>query len=78
MPTDKIYLYARVLVKDESNGEKIEYTIVPPEEADVDNDMISVKSPVSAAMLGKAVGDRVEIKVPAGIIKYEILKISRN
>ncbi len=78
MPTDKVYLYARVLVRDERDGEEIEYTIVPPEEADVDNDMISVKSPVSAAMLGKAVGDRVEIKVPAGILKYEILKISRN
>ena len=78
IPTDKVYLYAKVQVRDKSDGEEIEYTIVPPEEADVDNDMISVDSPVAAAMLGKAVGEQVEIIVPAGILKYEILKISRD
>ena len=49
----------------------------PPEEVDVDNDIISIKSPIGAALLGKSVGDVVEVKVPVGIIKYEILKISR-
>ena len=78
IPTDKVYLYAKVLVKDLGDGEEIEYTVVPPDEADVDNDIISVKSPVAAAMLGKAVGETVDIKVPAGAIKYEILKISRD
>ena len=78
IPTDKVYLYANVLVKDLGDGEEIEYTIVPPGEADVDNDIISVKSPVASAMLGKAVGETVDIKVPAGTIKYEILKISRD
>ncbi len=78
IPTDKVYLYAKVQVRDKGDGEEIEYTIVPPEEADVDNDMISIKSPVAAAMLGKAVGDHVEISVPAGILKYEILNISRD
>ena len=78
IPTDKVYLYAKVLVKDLGDGEEIEYTIVPPDEADVDNDVISVKSPVASAMLGKAVGETVDIKVPAGTIKYEILIISRD
>ncbi|MDH3889643.1 MAG: transcription elongation factor GreA [candidate division Zixibacteria bacterium] len=78
IPSDKVYLYAKVLVKDLSDGEEIEYTIVPAEEADVDNDIISVKSPVASAMLGKAVGDKVDIKVPVGTISYEILKISRD
>ena len=78
IPDDKIYLFAKALVKDQNSGEEIEYTIVPPEEADVDNDMISVKSPIGAALLGKSVGDIVEISVPAGLLKYEILKISRN
>jgi len=78
IPTDKVYLYAKVLVKDLSDGEEIEYTIVPPDEADVDSDIISVKSPVAAAMLGRAVGDTVAVNVPAGTINYEILRISRD
>ncbi len=77
IPTDKVYLYAKVLVKDHRFEEDIQYTIVPPDEADVDNDIISVESPVATAMLGKAEGDIVEIQVPAGTLKYEILKISR-
>ena len=78
IPSDKVYLYAKVLVKDLSDGEEIEYTIVPAEEADLDNDIISVNSPVAKAMLGKAVGDKVDIKVPVGTISYEILKITRD
>jgi transcription elongation factor GreA len=78
IPSDKVYLYAKVLVKDLKDGEEIEYRIVPPDEADVDNDVISVKSPVAAAMLGRAVGDKVAVNVPAGTINYEILKISRD
>jgi len=78
IPTDKVYLYAKVLVKDLKDGEEIEYTIVPPDEADVDNDIISIKSPVAAAMLGRAVGEKVDISVPAGAIRYEILRIRRD
>jgi len=67
-----------VLVKDQRTGEEILYTIAPPDETDVDNDVISVKSPIGAALLGKAVGEVVEVTVPAGVLKYEILKISRD
>ncbi|PKK83365.1 MAG: transcription elongation factor GreA [candidate division Zixibacteria bacterium HGW-Zixibacteria-1] len=78
IPSDKAYLFAKVLVKDLDDGEEIEYTLAPQEETDLDNDIISIKSPIGAALLGKAVGDVLEVKVPAGIIKYEILKISRE
>lgn len=78
IPSDKVYLFAKALVKDLDDGEEIEYTIAPVDEADVDNDIISVKSPIGAALLGKSVGDVVEVDVPAGVIKYEILKISRD
>ena len=78
IPKDKVYLYAKVLVKDLEDDEEIEYMIAPPEEVDLDNDIISVKSPIGTAMLGKGVGEIVEIEVPAGTIKYEILKISRD
>lgn len=77
IPTDKVYLYAKVLVKDHRFDEEIEYTIVPQDEADADNDIISVESPVAKALLGKAEGEIVEVPVPAGMLKYEILKISR-
>lgn len=78
IPTDKVYLFAKVRIKDHRDGEEVVYTIAPPEETDIDNDVISVKSPIGAGLLGKAVGDIVEIKVPAGTLKYEILEIFRD
>ena len=78
IPADKAYLFAKVLVKDLSDGEEIEYTLAPAEETDVDNDVISIKSPIGAALLGKAVGEKVKVKVPAGTIQYEIIEISRE
>ncbi|MCH9030774.1 MAG: transcription elongation factor GreA [candidate division Zixibacteria bacterium] len=78
IPTDKAYLFAKVLITDMKRKEDIEYTLSPPDEADVDNDIISVKSPIGAALLGKSVGDTVEIQVPAGKLKYKIKKISRE
>ncbi|NOY87880.1 MAG: transcription elongation factor GreA [FCB group bacterium] len=78
IPDDKVYLFAKVLVKDLDDEEEILYTVAPPDEVDVDNDIISVKSPIGAALLGKEVGDTVEVEIPAGKIKFEILKISRE
>lgn len=77
IPTDKVYLYAKVLVKDYGFDEEVEFTIVPPEEAKPDEDIISVDSPVARGLLGKAVGETIEVSVPAGTMKYEVLKISR-
>lgn len=78
IPNDKAYLFAKVLVRDLEDEEEIEYQLAPPEEADVDNDIISIQSPIGAALLGKSVGEVVEVKVPVGIIKYEIINISRE
>ena len=75
IPKDKVYLFAKVTVKDKSDGEEILYTIAPPDEVDVDEDIISVKSPIGQALLGKKVGDVVKIEVPVGILKYEIISI---
>ncbi len=76
IPKDKVYLFAKVLLEDKSDGEEITFTIAPPDEVDNDNDIISVKSPIGQALLGKKVGDLVEITVPAGILKYEIKSIN--
>ncbi|MCM2271691.1 MAG: transcription elongation factor GreA [candidate division Zixibacteria bacterium] len=78
IPNDKVYLFSRVLVKDLRNGEEINFMIAPPDEADVDNDVISVKSPIGSSLLGKGVGDVVQIQVPAGTLNYEILRLSRD
>ncbi|MCD6248764.1 MAG: transcription elongation factor GreA [candidate division Zixibacteria bacterium] len=78
IPTDKAYLFAKVKVKDLDDGEEIVYTLSPPEESDVDNDIISIKSPIGAGLLGKAVGDIAEIEIPVGVLRYKILSISRD
>lgn len=78
IPSDKAYLFAKVLVRDIDDGEEIEYMLAPPEEIDVEKNIISIKSPIGAGLLGKAVGEKAEIKVPAGVIRYEILKITRE
>lgn len=77
MPTDKVYLFAKVLIEDLEDGEEILYTIAPPDEADINQDIISVESPIAKAMLGKGVGETFEIDVPAGKLQYKIKKISR-
>jgi transcription elongation factor GreA len=78
IPTDKAYLFAKVKVRDLERKEDITYHLKPAEEADVDNDEISVKSPIGAGLLGKGVGDEVEIEIPIGKLHYKILEISRD
>ena len=78
IPNDKAYLFSKVLVKDLRDGEETLYTLAPPDEVDVDNDIISVKAPLGAPPLGKGVGYKVPGAVPAGEIRYEILRITRE
>ena len=78
IPKDKVYLFATAKVKDLDRNIEIDYKVVPPDEADIDNDIISVKSPIGAGLLGKKVGDVAEIKVPVGTLRYEILNITRD
>ena len=77
MPDGQIYILSNVKVKDLNDNEEIEYTLVSPEEADFEENKISVISPIGKAMLGKKVGETIEVNVPAGIIKYKILKINK-
>lgn len=79
IPTDKAYIFADVQVQNlDKKSEKIIYKLMPPDETDVDNDQISIRSPIGAGLLGKKVGDEVEITVPMGKLRYKILKISRD
>jgi transcription elongation factor GreA len=75
-PVDEITVGATVRVKDLSSGEQITYTIVGSLEADPDRDRISNESPVGRALLGRRPGETVDVVVPAGKIRYSILKIT--
>lgn len=75
--TDIVSVGSKVLLKDVEFGDEVEYTIVGSAEADPMNLKISNESPVGKALVGKSAGDSVEIIVPDGIIKYEILQINK-
>lgn len=77
VPKDQIFLGAKTSLVDIDTQEELEYTLVSEEEADYEAGKISLDSPVGKALLQRKVGEVVEIKVPAGVLKYKILKISR-
>lgn len=77
LPTDKVYLYSKVKVLNLNTNKVVEYTIVSSQEANSAEKKISIQSPIGKSLLGKQVGDIVEVKAPAGIIKYKILEINR-
>lgn len=77
LPNDKIYILSSVKLKDLKTKEECQYLLVSPEEANYEENKISVTSPIGKALLGKTKGETVEIKVPAGLLKYHILDISR-
>ncbi|MFH1189848.1 MAG: transcription elongation factor GreA [Candidatus Omnitrophota bacterium] len=77
MSSDEVLVGATVKLADVKSGREIKYTIVSEEEADFSHGMISVSSPVGSGLLNHKVGDTVEIKVPAGVLKYKVLNISR-
>jgi len=75
--SDEALLFARVTLKDINTNEKIAYTLVSELESDFSQGKISINSPVGIGLLGHKKGEIVHIKVPAGILKYKILKIER-
>jgi transcription elongation factor GreA len=77
MPKDEVLIGATVKIKDMDTDEELEYTLVAEVEADYNQNKISVSSPVGKGLLGYKVNQIAEIKIPAGILKYKILKISR-
>ena len=78
IPKDKVSVGSIVKVMDYEFDEEVEYTIVGSAEADPMNFKISNESPVGSALLGKKVGDVVEVAVPSGVIKFEVLEIRRD
>ncbi len=77
MDNSKAFILSKVKIKNLQNNMELEYTLVAENEASLAQKKISVDSPIGRGLLGKAVGDLVEVKIPAGLVKFEILNISR-
>jgi transcription elongation factor GreA len=77
IPSDEVLIGATVELEDADTREKITYTLVSAEEADFDQNKISVSSPLGAGLIGHKEGDTAEIAIPAGKVRYKVLKISR-
>ena len=75
--TSKVLALSIVKIKNLKNGSTMSYQLVSESEADLKSGKISVASPIAKGLLGKKVGDKTEITVPAGKIEFEILEISR-
>lgn len=75
--TDKVYIFTKVKLLDMLSNKTIEYQLVSTEEADIVKGKISTDSPIGKSLLGKAVGEAVSVKVPAGVKQYKILEIGK-
>jgi transcription elongation factor GreA len=72
----KVSILTTVKIKNLKNNVEMKYTIVAENEADLKAGKISIDSPIGKGLVGKAVGDKVEVTVPAGIIPFEIMEIT--
>jgi len=77
MDTSKVLVLSTVRLKDHANGSEMKFTLVAESEADFKTGKISVTSPIGKGLLGKKVGEEVEIAVPKGSMKLEVLEITR-
>ena len=76
MSTERVVFGLQVTVQDLDSGEEISYQIVGMDEADIAEQRISISSPVARALIGKTVGDVVQVQIPRGMRELEILDIS--
>lgn len=77
LDTSKALILSKVKIKNIANKMEMEYTLVSEKEANLKEKKISVDSPIGNALLGKSVGDVVEVTVPTGKVNFEVIEISR-
>src|SRR6195952_4422110 len=77
LDTSKVLALSVVKIKNVKNGATMSYQLVSENEADLKSGKISVASPIAKGLLGKKVGEKAEITVPAGKMEFEIMEISR-
>lgn len=78
LDVSKALVLSTVKIKNQANGMEMKYTLVAESEADLKTGKISVTSPIGKGLLGKSVGETAEINVPNGILKFEVLEITRD
>jgi transcription elongation factor GreA len=74
--TSQVQILNKVKIKNTKNNQQLEYMLVSESESDIKNGKISVATPIAKGLLGKKVGDIVDIKVPSGLVSFEIMEIS--
>ena len=77
LDTSKILIHSIIKIKNTSNKMEFSYTLVADSESDIKNGKLSVNSPIGKGLLGKELGDIVEIKVPNGMMTFEVTSVSR-
>ncbi len=75
--TDKVGIMSHVTVMNEKTGKKSDYQVVSQEEADFDSGRISMSSPIGKALMGKKIGEGIQVKVPAGVLSLKVVSIGR-
>lgn len=78
LDTSKVLVHSTVKIKNQTNGMEMTYKLVAQNEADIKKGLISVDSPIGRGLLGKKEGDIAEIQVPNGIMKFDVVKITRD
>ncbi|MCB0458402.1 MAG: transcription elongation factor GreA [Flavobacteriaceae bacterium] len=78
LDTSKVLALSTVKIKNTTNKMEFTYTLVADSEADFKTGKISVNSPIGKGLLGKQVGEIAEVQAPNGVMKFEILEISRD
>ena len=78
LDTSKVLIHSNVKIKNQTNGMEMKYTLVAESEADLKTGKISVSSPIGRGLLGKKVGEVAEITVPNGVLKFDVLEVSRD
>lgn len=77
MDSSKVFILSKVKIKNVANNMQFQYMLVAENEASLKDGKISVDSPIGKGLMGKKVGDVAEVKTPAGVMKFEIIEISR-
>lgn len=75
--TESVQVLNRVKIKNKMNNSTLEYTLVPESEANLKLGKIAVSTPIAKGLMGRKVGEIVEIIIPSGKVQYEIVEISR-
>ncbi|RKE98533.1 transcription elongation factor GreA [Ichthyenterobacterium magnum] len=77
LDNSKVLVLSTVRIKNQANDMEMTYTLVADGEADLATGRLSVNSPIGKGLLGKSVGEVAEVQVPNGVIKFDVLEITR-